>query len=115
MRIPARGFIRIAGLSGATAIAMGAYGAHAFKESEAAEKLKVTYDTGYKMHLVHSVALLAVPLTRRPYLVGSLMTTGLVLFSASCYYHALTGNTRVRWVTPYGGMLLIFAWLAMVV
>ncbi|ESP05003.1 hypothetical protein LOTGIDRAFT_109541 [Lottia gigantea] len=110
MAVPARGFIRFAGLSGATAIAMGAYGAHG--------KFKIltlcrTYDTGYKLHLVHSVALLSMPLMRKPYLVGALMSTGMVIFSGSCYYHALTGNPRVRWITPYGGMMLICAWLAM--
>lgn len=45
--------------------------------------------------------------------VGTLLTGGMVLFSGSCYYHALTGNTTIRKVTPYGGMMLIFGWLAM--
>lgn len=44
---------------------------------------------------------------------GSLLTAGMVLFSGSCYYHALTGNQRVRYVTPYGGILLILGWLAL--
>ena len=42
------------------------------------------------------------------------MATGMLLFSGSCYAHALTGNTSVRKVTPYGGMLLIVGWIAMV-
>ncbi len=46
--------------------------------------------------------------------VGSLFALGTVLFSGSCYVHALTGNTAVRRVTPYGGMLLIAGWLAVI-
>ena len=45
--------------------------------------------------------------------VGTLLTSGMVLFSGSCYYHALTENAKVRVVTPYGGVLLILGWLAM--
>lgn len=46
--------------------------------------------------------------------VGSLMCAGTLLFSGSCYFHALTGSTAVRQVTPFGGMLLIAAWVAMI-
>lgn len=104
-------FVRLAGLSGAVAVAMGAYGAHAFRDSDASPQLKYTYDTGNKYHFLHTLALLAVPLMRRPQLSGTLLTLGMVLFCGSCYYHALTGNTAVRRVTPYGGMLLIVGWL----
>jgi len=41
------------------------------------------------------------------------MSVGMLLFCGSCYYHALTGNTVIRRVTPYGGMLLIAAWASM--
>lgn len=46
---------------------------------------------------------------------GTLMASGIVLFSGSCYYHALTESTKIRMVTPYGGFLLIFAWLSMII
>jgi len=42
--------------------------------------------------------------------VGTLMSAGMLLFCGSCYYHALTGSTVIRRITPYGGMLLIAAW-----
>ena len=44
--------------------------------------------------------------------VGTLMSVGMLLFCGSCYYHALTGSTAVRRVTPYGGMMLIAAWVS---
>lgn len=110
----ARNFVRLAGLSGALAVGFGAYGAHVFRPGNAEERLKITYETGNRYHFLHTMALLGVPLTRRPMLVGSLMSVGMVLFSGSCYYHALTGDTRIRRVTPYGGILLIVAWLTMI-
>ncbi|ELT96345.1 hypothetical protein CAPTEDRAFT_168421 [Capitella teleta] len=109
-----RAYVRLAGLSGATAVIMGAYGAHAFRQSAKSPELKLTYDTGNRYHLIHSAVLLAVPLTKRPNLVGPLLSLGILLFSGSCYYHAMTENVTIRKVTPYGGMLLIAGWAAMI-
>ncbi|KAL8580925.1 hypothetical protein ACOMHN_039625 [Nucella lapillus] len=112
-RIQRRGFFRLAGLSGSIAIAMAAYGAHGFNKPDLDPRLKNTFMTGNRMHLFNSLALLASPLASRPVLVGTLLSAGMVLFCGSCYFHALTGYDRARRITPYGGMLLIFGWLAM--
>ena len=45
---------------------------------------------------------------------GSLLAAGTLVFSGSCYYYALTGSRTVRAYTPYGGVMLIAGWLAMV-
>ncbi|XP_052219230.1 transmembrane protein 256 homolog [Dreissena polymorpha] len=109
-------FVRVAGLSGAVAVAMAAYGAHAFNHegNEEEQKLKNVFESGNKMHLFHSVAMMAVPLTRNPNLVGCTMATGMLIFSGSCYYQAITKDGRIRKITPYGGMLLIISWLLMI-
>ncbi|KAL4220331.1 hypothetical protein ACF0H5_020738 [Mactra antiquata] len=111
--LPGGKFVKLAGLSGGLAVIMSAYGAHAFNSSCENPKMKAIFESGSKMHLIHSVALLGVPLTRRPNLVGSLMVTGMVIFSGTCYYQAITEDGRVRKATPYGGMLLILSWFAM--
>ncbi|KAI8740097.1 transmembrane protein 256 [Biomphalaria glabrata] len=108
----ARLFIRIAGISGAIAVAMGAYGSHVFRQKEIDQRLKETFEIASKYHFIHTLALLAVPFARKPVLTGSLMTAGIVLFCGSCYYHAMTNNMAIRKVTPYGGFLLIFAWVS---
>lgn len=65
-------FVRLAGLSGALAVALGAYGAHAlFKRDDIPEELKEAYDRANHYHFLHTLALLGVPLTRRPALVSS--------------------------------------------
>jgi len=114
--MPAAGmvFVRLAGLSGALAVALGAYGAHVMRPGHVDPQLISVFETGNRYHLLHSITLLAVPLTRRPQLVGSLISAGMLLFSGSCYFHALTGNTAFRQVTPYGGMLLIAGWVSMI-
>ncbi|KAG0724797.1 Transmembrane protein 256 [Chionoecetes opilio] len=44
---------------------------------------------------------------------GSLILSGTIIFSGTCYFYALTGSKNIRQYTPYGGMLLILGWLAM--
>ncbi|KAG7174425.1 transmembrane protein 256 homolog [Homarus americanus] len=109
----ARWFVRIAGISGATAVALGAYGAHVFYRREYPEELKQVYETANRYHFLHTLALLGVPLCKRPKLAGALIATGTAIFCGTCYYYALTGSKNVRQYTPYGGMLLIVGWLSM--
>jgi len=113
---PAAGmaFVRLAGISGALAVALGAYGAHVMVPSKTDPQLIRVFESGNRYHLLHSIVLLAVPLTRKPLLVGSLISAGMLVFCGSCYFHALTGKTGIRMITPYGGMLLIAGWVAMV-
>lgn len=107
-------FIRVAGVSGLLAVGLGAYGAHVLKPGTAQEHLKLVFETGNRYHFFHTLALLAVPLTNRPNLTGSLFCLGMLLFSGSCYGFALTQNETIRRVTPYGGMLLMAAWASMI-
>jgi len=105
-------FVRLAGLSGAAAVALGAYGAHSFPPEKA--EMKRVYDTANFYHFVHTMALFAVPLARRPVLSGTLMIGGMSIFCGTIYYHALTEEKTLRKYTPYGGVLLIIAWLTLV-
>lgn len=44
--------------------------------------------------------------------VGSLLLVGMGLFCGSCYAFALTGNPSVKYGAPFGGTVLILAWLS---
>lgn len=66
-------------------------------------------------HILHSVALLALPLVPRPSLTGSLFLSGLVLFCGPLYAHAIRNDPRYRLVTPYGGLLLVAGWLSIII
>jgi len=110
------GMSRIAGVSGAAAIALGAYGAHVLSVAKegVTEEQRKAFEVANRYHLIHSVALLGLTMVRKPRLTGTLMIGGMLTFCGTCYYHAFTGDKQYRKLTPYGGMMLIAAWLSMV-
>ncbi|RVE43997.1 hypothetical protein evm_011352 [Chilo suppressalis] len=111
----AAGPVRLAGLSGASAVVLGAMGAHrTFPETENKEDLKKIFETSNRFHFLHTLALMSVPLCRRPYIAGAFFVAGMGLFCGTCYYHAFTGDRCFRRLTPIGGSCLILGWLAMV-
>ncbi|KAL1380451.1 hypothetical protein pipiens_014185 [Culex pipiens pipiens] len=111
-----RHILRLAGLSGAAAVMLGAYGAHHHFNivDEKERDPKSIFEMTNRYHFLHSLALLAAPLARKPYLTTILMTSGMVLFCGTCYYISFTNDRRVSKFTPVGGFLLIFGWLSFV-
>lgn len=66
-------FVRLAGLSGAAAVVLGAMGAHrTFPEPETKEDLRKIFDTANRFHFLHTLALVTVPLCRRPFIVSEI-------------------------------------------
>ena len=109
--------ISIASISGALAVALGAFGAHALKSKLEASNLLSTYNTAVQYHFYHTLLLLALGLVM--YKIDSswlnysayLTTAGILLFSGSLYALCLT---NVRWlgaITPIGGLCFILGWL----
>lgn len=113
-------WILIGALSGFGAVAAGAFGAHALRESLTPESLEV-FNTGARYHLIHSVLLVLTGLLQamRPTAAGAVaawaIAIGIVLFSGSLYVLALSG---ARWwgaVTPFGGGAFLTGWAALAV
>ena len=95
----------LAALSGALAVAAGAFGAHG-AEGRAAELLK----TGGQYQLAHAiVALIAVQYGARG--PAWCFVAGAALFAGSLYALAEGGPKWLGPVTPIGGALLIAGWL----
>ncbi|XP_048006258.1 transmembrane protein 256 homolog [Leguminivora glycinivorella] len=108
-------FVRFAGLSGASAVVLGAMGAHrTFPETDTKEDLRKIFDTANRFHFLHTLALMTVPLCKRPFIAGAFFMAGMGLFCGTCYYHAFTGDRSLRRLTPIGGSCLILGWIAMV-
>lgn len=61
--------IRIAALSGAAAVCLAAYGRHSIKDTIETKDYRNIYESANNIHFIHSVALLATPLTKRPLIV----------------------------------------------
>ena len=82
-------------------------------DRDAAYWLRV-WESGAKFHMFNSLALLAVPLTKRPNLVGALWAGGTLLFSGSCYVQTLTvGEFSGFPYAPLGGGVIVLGWLAL--
>ena len=94
-----------AAISGALAVAAGAFGAHG-ASGEAAEWLK----TGAQYQMIHAVAAL-VALQRGNRGVASLFLAGGAIFGVSLYLMALGLPRWLGAITPIGGALLISGWL----
>uniref|UniRef100_D3TNC7 Putative small membrane protein n=1 Tax=Glossina morsitans morsitans TaxID=37546 RepID=D3TNC7_GLOMM len=107
-------FIRLAGLSGASAVILGAIGSHELVLPEKGE-LRTVFETANRFHFFHSIALLGVPSTKHPVVTGSLMIIGTALFCGALYYRAFTGNKPpYPRLAPLGGSCLIAAWLSLI-
>ena len=113
-----RFFLTAGALSGALAVAAGAFGAHALRGRLSPELLAV-YQTGAQYQAIHGLALLASgwAVSRAPGMLaaaaGWLFLAGTLLFSGSLYALALSGVRALGAVTPLGGVAFIGGWLAL--
>ena len=113
-----RTFLAVGALSGALAVAAGAFGAHALR-GRLAPDLMAVYQTGAQYQALHALALLASAwaVTRAPgawaAAAGWLFLAGTLLFSGSLYALALSGVRALGAVTPFGGVALVGGWLAL--
>ena len=98
-----------------TAVAVGAFGAHALRGRLAPELLDA-FSTGARYQMFHALALFAVAwgVSRWPEarlsLGGWMLVVGTMVFSGSLYLIALTGARWLGATTPIGGLLLIGGW-----
>jgi uncharacterized membrane protein YgdD (TMEM256/DUF423 family) len=104
---------RVAGILGALAVAMGAFGAHGLRARVPPERLD-TWETAASYHLLHAVVLLVLayaPTPRR--LSFALFTMGILIFSGSLYSLVLLDLPWLGAVTPLGGVAFILGWLSL--
>lgn len=99
-------------LLAALGVALGAFGAHALRDSLDPVRLG-WWNTGVQWHMWHAVALVAiaaVPIPDRTF-PAALIGAGTLVFAGSLYVMALTGLRWLGAVTPIGGLLMMAGWL----
>jgi uncharacterized membrane protein YgdD (TMEM256/DUF423 family) len=117
-------WLRVGAISGAMAVAMGAFGAHGLRQRVISKLLDPhvldVFDKAAQYQMYHSLTLLAVgilALTGRssPALAvaGWGFLIGIVLFSGSLYAIALTGISKLGAITPIGGVSFLVGWVAL--
>jgi len=110
-----------AGLSGAAAVAAGAYGYHDLAADEAARDV---FMIGVQYHAWHALALLATAwlADNRPdrgrrwaLVAAAAFIAGTVMFSGTLYVFAITGDVPIAGAAPVGGITFVFGWLILAV
>ncbi len=115
--------IKVAGFSGASAVMLGAMGAHALK-GELSPELLESFETGVRYHLIHSVLLLVLAImvksetfnSKRLFLASKLLIAGIIFFSGSIYLLSTRHLIDAAFlkvlgpITPIGGILLVTSW-----
>ena len=111
-----RSILITAALSGALAVALGAFGAHALKEILLATGRHETYELAVRYQFYHTLALLAAGILVEKFpaikTASILFVIGVIIYSGSLYILALTNQTGWGAVTPVGGVALIAGWLS---
>lgn len=102
----------LAGLSGLSAVSIGAFAAHGVHDPQVRDWLH----TGGQYQLPHAAAVFACFTVHRAgagrpaRLASWLFLAGALLFSGSLYLLAATGVRALGAVTPIGGVLLMAGW-----
>jgi uncharacterized membrane protein YgdD (TMEM256/DUF423 family) len=105
----------LVGIAGASAVLLGAFGAHALRDVLDARQHEL-WHTAVDYHVWHALALaLAVGLGhgrgRRVAVMAFVL--GIVLFSGSLYALALGAPRWTGIITPFGGLAFVTGWIAL--
>ncbi len=106
---------KVAAVLGASGVALGAIGAHAFKETLTKRGTTASWQTATMYQLFHATALLGLAAhghTVAP-LAGKLLAAGTVMFSGSIYCLSLGIGPKAILgpTTPLGGLFMIGGWV----
>ena len=105
----------LVGMAGASAVLLGAFGAHALRGVLYALHIEL-WHTAVNYHLGHALALvLAVGLGRgrSGRVATASFAIGIVLFSGSLYALALGAPRWCGVITPFGGLAFMVGWIAL--
>lgn len=108
----------IAGVCGALAVGLGAFGAHGLEPVLIKNGRLDTFETAVNYHFYHTLGLLGLGILAlyKPdwkYISSAAwaMVLGILIFSGSLYVLSLTGITWLGAITPIGGIGFIVGWL----
>ena len=101
-------------------VLLGAFGAHALKNSLSSEMLAV-YKTGVEYQFYHALGLLLIGLIgirlNSKWIQGSaiLLIVGIILFSGSLYILSISGIKIIGAITPIGGISFVAGWICLII
>ncbi|MDH2927131.1 DUF423 domain-containing protein [Lonepinella koalarum] len=121
-------FLSFAALSGFISVAFGAFVSHGLQPEFSLQQLN-WFDTAWKYHTFHTVALLALgwfisatmpqntPKCRQTAvnIIGFSWLLGMLLFSGSLYTMAVLNTRAIAMFVPVGGIAFLFGWATLLV
>ena len=117
----ARLLLSAAGLFGALAVALGAFGAHGLRASLSARSLEI-FETAARYQLIHAMAMAAVAIAIASIGPSPWFTTagiaygiGIGIFCGSLYALSLTDIKILGAIAPIGGSAFIVGWLCLAI
>ena len=114
-------FLMIGSVLGALSVMIGAFGAHALRNTLTSNGRLETFETAVKYQFYHVFALLIVGMLlsridhKLLHYSGYAFIVGIIIFSGSLYILCLTNVGKWGAVTPIGGLFLIIGWLLLFV
>lgn len=105
----------VAAANGFLAVLAGAFAAHGLAQHLSAQALS-TFETGARYQMYHALAIGIAALaaqTGATRIACGLFLAGIVLFSGSLYFLALTGIRAAGFVTPVGGAAFLAGWIVL--
>jgi uncharacterized membrane protein YgdD (TMEM256/DUF423 family) len=110
-------WLLVGAVNGFLAVAAGAFAAHGLEGRVTTRALEI-FQTGAGYHLTHALAIVGTSLVKgeraaRADVAAWLFTLGVVLFSGSLYFLALSGSNALVLATPLGGVCLLAGWAAL--
>jgi uncharacterized membrane protein YgdD (TMEM256/DUF423 family) len=93
------------------AVALGAFGAHALKDTLLAHGARQTWNTAVLYQLLHGLALIVLSLHGDNRVASYLFLAGILLFSGSLYALAIHPLAWIGPLTPVGGLCFLAGWL----
>src|SRR5215475_9190901 len=93
--------MRVAAAAGLLAVALGAFGAHALKDTLAQNETTAIWEKAVFYHFIHAVMLFVLA-TRAPFrgFASCAFLAGIILFSGSLYWYAVTKTHWLVFLTP---------------
>ena len=109
-------WIIISAISGFTAVAIGAFGAHGLREKLSTELLEV-YKTGVFYQFIHTIVILVLSLTNiiKTKTAPMFFLIGIIMFSFSLYIYSISEEKIFAMITPLGGVCFLIGWLWLII
>ncbi|MEM7183962.1 MAG: DUF423 domain-containing protein [Spirochaetota bacterium] len=110
-----RQVLLFAAISGFVGVALGAFGAHALKDTME-KNFWDAYQTGNRYQMYHTIVIFSIQFlqTKQASILLAwslrLFVIGICLFSGSLYLLAIFGWNKLGIITPIGGVSLLVAW-----